>query len=162
MNAPPSEDRTARLRYAGATMAAIPVITPAQPPDPVFAAIEALRALALARSVPLAAARSKNFIVDGLAVAVAVHIEVGGTRVAVRVVLAVAVADGVFVGVIVGVAVAVGTVRVAVLVGVATAPNRGQKPPRKARLSICCWAAEPMISGATIGRKPRTVRWRTA
>jgi hypothetical protein len=25
------------------------------------------------------------------------------------------------------------------------------------RLSICCWAAEPTISGATIGRKPRTI-----
>jgi riboflavin biosynthesis pyrimidine reductase len=41
-------------------------------------------------------------------------------------------------------------------------PSR-DKPssPHTARLSICCWAAELTICGATIGRKLRKVRWPT-
>ncbi|MGA2648638.1 MAG: hypothetical protein ABSF15_28475 [Candidatus Sulfotelmatobacter sp.] len=55
--------------------------------------------------------------------------------------------------------------------GFAMADGRGRMPTRKqerpssrltARLSICCWAAEPTISGAAFGLKPRKVRWRTA
>ncbi len=30
-----------------------------------------------------------------------------------------------------------------------------------ATISICCWAAEPMISGAAFGRTPRKVLWLT-
>jgi len=32
---------------------------------------------------------------------------------------------------------------------------------RTATISICCWVAEPTISGAAFGRPPRKACWRT-